>query len=123
MCIRDSPWIEDAYSYDEIKSFGGGQLGARGLLWNSFHPDRTADVVVLYSPHVLVALEKGTSHGTHHAYDRRIPLYFYGPGVVRGEFDVPAGSHDILPTLFGALDMPIPQGLDGRDLQPSSATR
>lgn len=117
----DHPWIEDAYSIDEIARFGPDQLGTRALLRNSFHPDRTADVVLLQSPGVLVGMAKGTSHGTHHAYDRRVPLLFYGPGTegLRGAAarGVAVGSHDAVPTMLALMGMaPADIEFDGRSL-------
>lgn len=110
------PWVADAYSVDEIAAFGDAQMGVRRFLWNSFHPDRTADVVVVEEARVLVNMAKGTSHGSPHAYDREIPLIFVGGGIEPGRSDLPSGSHDIVPTLLPRIGVESDEAFDGRDL-------
>lgn len=110
------PWVDDAYSLEELGELGPDQLGVRGLLWASFHPARTADVVVIDAPHALIGMEKGTSHGTPHRYDRRIPLLFYGAPFPAGRVGGAAGSHDVVPTLLGAAGLAVEATFDGRDL-------
>ncbi len=112
------PWVDDAYSYDEIAGFGPDQMGVRRALYYSFHPDRTIDVVVINAPGVLVGNAKGTSHGSPHWYDRRIPLIFYGPGFPAGRDGRVAGSQDIVPSLLGGTGLKSGTTFDGRDLFP-----
>ena len=114
----DFPWVDDAYSYDEIAGFGPDQMGVRRALYNSFHPDRTIDVVVIKAPGVLVGNQKGTSHGSPHGYDRRIPLIFYGAGFPSGIDTRVAGSQDVVPTLLGGTGLKSGVVFDGRDLFP-----
>jgi arylsulfatase A-like enzyme/Flp pilus assembly protein TadD len=54
----------------------------------------------------------------------RIPLLIAGPGLPRGERRPgPARTADVLPTLLGRLGLPIPAGLDGKDLLAGQAPR
>ena len=107
------PWIADAYSVEEIAAFGDDQMGVRHYLWNSFHPARTADVVVVQEANVLVNMLKGTSHGSHYAYDRGVPLVFLGPGVSAGKRGEVAGSHDIVPTVLELIGVSVDAEFDG----------
>jgi len=107
-------WIESAWSYDQIAGFGETATGIEGLLRDSFYPGRLPDVTVLNRPNQLVAGENGTSHGTHHWYDRHVPLVLYGMG--RGVRSDAAGSHDAVPTILARLGITPRTPLDGRDL-------
>lgn len=116
-------WVDDAYSYDEIAAFGPGQMGVRARLANSFHPDRTADVVVVHAPNVIVGMGKGTSHGSPHHYDRDIPLIFYGPGFWPGYEIESCGSQDVVPTLLDMAGVEIDATFDGRVLEDKRTTK
>lgn len=111
------PWIDDAYSMDEIAAFAPDQLGVRALVANTFHPDRTPDVIVVNAPGVLVGVGKGTSHGSPHPYDRDVPLIFYGPGFEAERVPGDCGSHDVVPTLLQAAGLEMDATFDGRALQ------
>ena len=45
----------------------------------------------------------GTSHGSAHDYDRRLPLLLLGPGVDKGTDAKPCASQDVAPTLLHLL--------------------
>lgn len=110
------PWIDDAYSMDEVAAFAPGQLGVRAMVANTFHPDRTPDVIVVYAPHVLVGAGRGTSHGSPHHYDRDVPLIFHGPGFEPTRVPGACGSHDVVPTLLEAAGLETDAAFDGRSL-------
>ncbi|MDP6956158.1 MAG: alkaline phosphatase family protein [Planctomycetota bacterium] len=110
-----------AWTLDELSAAGTEeqmQETHRAFVLASFLPERAADVVWLPRSGYLHTMKTGTTHGTSHAYDRRIPLIFYGepfvPGVVAG----PADSMDAVPTLLKSLGLRVPPGLDGRVLSP-----
>ncbi|MEM8712415.1 MAG: alkaline phosphatase family protein [Planctomycetota bacterium] len=110
-------WIGAAYAMEEVAAFGEDSTGVKAMLRNSFHPDRTADVVIVHAPNVLVGMANGTSHGSPHAYDRHVPMIFMGapfPAVVSSRT---VGSQDIVPTLLGVLGLESEPGMfDGVDL-------
>jgi hypothetical protein len=84
---------------------------------NSRAQGRDADLIIepeygcLFSPYPV-----GTSHGSPHDYDRRVPLIFMGPGVEPGVVPTPAATIDIAPTLASMLGLQTPADLDGRPL-------
>ncbi|MDH3592786.1 MAG: alkaline phosphatase family protein, partial [Planctomycetota bacterium] len=91
-----------------------GDLGR--LVRNSFHPERSGDLIVVQKHGYLPDLYgTGTSHGSPWEYDRSVPLVFYGPGVREGERG-PGRTIDIAPSLARLLGVAPPPGVDGRDL-------
>ena len=81
----------------------------------SYYPDRAGDVWLLLHPNA-VAWSDAASHGTPHAYDRRVPVILFGSPFKAGTFEGPASPLDIAPTwsrLTGvALDRPYGRSLD-----------
>ena len=82
----------------------------------SHDPERSADLILQVKPFHLYNSTTGTSHGSPYPYDRRIPLVFLGAPFAPGVSWEPASSCDALPTLFDALGLTPPPGLDGRVL-------
>ena len=85
------------------------------------------------SGHLYVVLEEGLSpisiggkgyvatHGSPWAYDRRVPILFWGQGVVAASHDNAVETVDILPTLASFAGVKVPASdVDGRclDLDP-----
>lgn len=81
----------------------------------SYYPDRVGDIWLLLQPNA-VAWSDAASHGTPHAYDRRVPVILFGSPFKAGTFEGPASPLDIAPTwsrLTGvALDRPFGRSLD-----------
>jgi len=50
----------------------------------------------------------GTTHGTHHDYDRHVPVLFLGPGIAPGRSPRPCGPEDIAATLARLLGLRYP---------------
>ena len=94
----------------------------------SFHPERSGDVIFEPEPHTLAftsyALKSvGTSHGSSHSYDTHIPLVFAGPGVRPGAIGGACSALDLAPTLYALLGMEPPPGGGGRVLNEVLAGR
>lgn len=76
-------------------------------------------LVVVTSDHGEEFFDHGSvNHGmTQYQEMVRIPLLFRGPGLAAGRRARPAVSLlDVLPTSLSVLGLPVPPGLDGRDL-------
>ncbi len=120
--VLTQPWVEAAYTYDELletyEARGAGETDSWRLLWaRSFVPDRAADVAVQTRPWHLLGGSGGTSHGSPYIYDRRVPLAFLGPGFeARTSADV-VDIVDALPTLLDALGLSPASELEGRVLR------
>lgn len=48
----------------------------------------------------------------------KVPLLFWGRGVKAGESDALVSLMDIMPTILSFMSLPLPKGVEGRDLSP-----
>jgi len=87
------------------------------LMRNSYYAGRSGDLRVVPRPGFLITpYPTGTSHGSPHEYDRRIPVLFCGPGIPSGTRSRQSGLVDIAPTLARCLGIPVPGGIQGKAL-------
>ncbi|MEZ5319895.1 MAG: alkaline phosphatase family protein [Vicinamibacterales bacterium] len=83
-------------------------------LARSFVADRSGDVAVVTRPG-WIPQSTGTTHGSPHDYDIRVPVILYGAGVSQGSYATPATPADLAPTLAHVAGIAMP-GTDGRVL-------
>ncbi len=121
--LRARPEIADAFTYEEMLATDPAATGSprdsttRVLLRRSFHADRSGDLLVAVKPFVVMGGPPATypaGHGTPNAYDRRVPLIFWGPWKA-GERREPVRIVDLAPTLARELGLQ-PGPVDGRAL-------
>ncbi len=130
--LKARPEVAAAFSAEELMGTDPSAEGSprdsslRVLLRRSFHPQRSGDILVAVKPYVMIGTPPGeylTNHGTPHAYDRRVPLIFWGPwkGGPRPE---PVRTVDLAPTLAHELGIK-PGTVDGKvlDLGTKSAPK
>jgi len=84
------------------------------LLQNSFHPDRTGDLILILQPGWIQEDNTDSGSGSPHSYDRQVPLVWYGWGINPGICDKPVTILDIIPTLCRILKVPKPDGAVGK---------
>jgi len=110
-------WVDRAYTFDELLD-AEAEKGPRELLASrSVAPGRGPDIAIELGPWLLLSkYATGTSHGSAHPYDRKVPFSFLGPSVTAGD-DYRAGVHtvDAVPTLLHQLGIEA-AGLDGQTL-------
>lgn len=83
----------------------------------SFYPARSGNVYYELTPYVVPGSARaGTTHGSPWSYDARVPLLWFGSGILPGRFPE-ASTADIAPTLSAILGIPEPSGSEGRVLQ------
>jgi predicted AlkP superfamily pyrophosphatase or phosphodiesterase len=112
--LEAEPAIREAWTEEEIRG-GDGPLAQ--LYRNSFDPERSGDLAIQLEPTCLITSEdRGTTHGMPYAYDREVPILFFGPGFSAGTVGGSARTVDIAPTLAQRLGIETPPGLDGRPL-------
>lgn len=125
--LKARPEVADAFTAEELLATDPAATGSprdsslRVLLRRSFHPERSGDILVAVKPFVAFGTpptDYPTGHGTPNAYDRRVPLIFWGPwkGGPRRE---PVRTVDLAPTLARELGLK-PGPVDGQvlDLGP-----
>ncbi len=110
-------WVQAAYTLEDLQGSDVPQDATIEFFRNSYHPRYTPDITLLPRRGHILAWTTGTTHGSPYRYDRRVPLYFLGPGFPAGAYRGPAGSHDLVPTLLGRLGV-TGGPFDGADLRP-----
>ena len=110
------PGVARVISRDEIES-GSSRVPLVNLHAQSLAPGLGPDLFVETEYGCLFSdYPTGTSHGSSHDYDRRVPLVFFGGGIEPGETWMAAKTVDIAPTLAWELGLPTPGDLDGEIL-------
>lgn len=77
----------------------------------SWYPGRSGDIVLVgklnwyFGPRGDAS---GTTHGTWHPYDRRVPVILLGAGIRPGRYQQAATPADIAPTLAHLIGVPLP---------------
>jgi predicted AlkP superfamily pyrophosphatase or phosphodiesterase len=121
--LRGRPEVADAFTAAELQATDPTAAGSprdsslRVLLRRSFHPERSGDLLVAVKPLVVFGTpptEYATGHGTPNAYDRRVPLIFWGPWKA-GQRPEPVRTVDLAPTLARELGIQ-PSAVDGKAL-------
>jgi len=111
--LKARPEVADAFTAEELNATDPAATGSprdsslRVLLRRSFHPERSGDILVAVKPYVMIGTPPGeylTNHGTPHAYDRRVPLIFWGPWK-GGQRPEPVRTVDLAPTLAHELGL------------------
>jgi arylsulfatase A-like enzyme len=98
--------VERVYTHDRLLADPPADDPSFALFRNSFFETRSPHVIVALKPHVYMEYYQGGSgHGTHHEYDRRVPIAFMGPRIVPGRYPAACGPHDIAPTLARLLGL------------------
>jgi arylsulfatase A-like enzyme len=106
--------VAAAYSADDI-TLGRGDTDADPAVqaWRlSYVPGRSGDFALTPRPNWFVRSTSGTTHGTLHDYDQRVPLILAGAGIRPGQYAAPSTPADLV-TTFAALagiQMPRAQG-------------
>ena len=96
--VTSIPGVLSVYTRTEVAAnrFDDDPIGRR--LARSYFPARSGDLMVVPRPYWLVQAA-GTSHGTGHGYDTRVPILLMGAGIAKGEYLAPASPTDVAPTL------------------------
>lgn len=107
------PGVLDLVPRSEIQ---GGRYGSIGELYRrGMDPERSPDFFLLVKPYWLYGTEDVAGHAAFHAYDRSVPLVWFGAGIRKGE-GIRAELVDIAPTLATLLESEKPTGCQGRIL-------
>lgn len=114
-----------------VGAFRPGEAGcARGpaplveAARRNYYPGRSGEMLLLLRPHVYPGSRTGNAnHGTPYTHDTRVPLLFWGFGIVAGEHWERVGTVDVVPTLCGLLHLRPPASAEGDVLGDALAPR
>lgn len=81
-----------------------------------FEPGQEVELVVTLEPYSIWSYGAGTTHGSPHDYDARVPIVFWGQRFVPGRYSSPARTVDVAPTLARAIGVEPGEPLDGHAL-------
>lgn len=84
------------------------------LFANSFHAERSADLMLQMKPGILPFTDQGTSHGSPYPYDTHVPFLVVAPGYDSGRITDRIQTVDVAPTLAALAGLGVPPGLDGK---------
>jgi predicted AlkP superfamily pyrophosphatase or phosphodiesterase len=112
--LEECSFIRKVWTRNELEKASSDPF--HRLYRNSFHPDRSPDLMVQTEENFLASRGTGTSHGSPYRYDTHVPMIFRIPGVPPARVDGRTATVDIAPTLAALLGVPIPLEIDGRDL-------
>jgi predicted AlkP superfamily pyrophosphatase or phosphodiesterase len=87
-------------------------------LANGWHPKRSGDIQIMFTPGWIDGGPTGTTHGLWNPYDSHIPLLWYGWGIKPGKSNKEVNMTDIAPTVAALLRIQMPSGCVGKPILP-----
>ena len=126
--IRSVPGIETVYRSEELNDLPATQSPLRSAEAASYFPGRSGDLLFVPKPYWPYDFfspgppQYGTTHGTPHYYDQRVPILLMGWGIQPGEYFNPATPADIAPTLASLCGITL-SSRDGRVLDEALKKR
>jgi hypothetical protein len=106
--------VTRVYTREQLDNGIPGDFIARAAM-NGYYPKRSGDISIVLEPNYMPG-SHGTSHFSPYAYDRHVPVLFFGPGIKPGRYNNTIEVNDIAPTLATMLDIQTPSGSSGRVL-------
>ena len=110
--IETLDFIEAAYTRDEIEAADLNAGDVIGKFRRSYHPDRSADVLLQTRRHYSTN-STPANHGTPHDYDTHVPLVFLRGNLPAGVDGSYVRTVDIAPTVAAWMGVTSPDDLDG----------
>ena len=107
--------VARVWTRSELEAAPSGEEDPFAALYRrSFHPERSADLMIQLVEYAIPAGLVAT-HGSPYHYDRHVPVFVLLPGAAGARVAEPIGVVDVAPTLAGLVGIPVPP-VDGRDL-------
>ena len=85
----------------------------RRLYAHSYHPDRSAELLIQFEEGYLPLRSTGTTHGSPYDYDRHVPWLLRLPEAAKATIAEPVSTVDVAPTLAVLAGIPVPGDRDG----------
>jgi hypothetical protein len=122
---RGHPQVHSVYTKEEIAqtALPSGDPARWSVIQRvraSFDADRSGDLYVVLKPHIQPIADTSryvSTHGSPWDYDRRVPILFWRRGMTRTDLNDSIETADIMPTLAGAIGLPVDRNsIDGECL-------
>ena len=125
--LKDRPKVAQAYPAAETAAAVPPpgkpvtELTTLERFHESYDAERSGDIQVEFLDHTTLSMPRAAGdyvagHGSPYDYDRRVPIFFWWPGVKGEARSEPVETVDIAPTLAGIAGVPIP-AVDGKCLK------
>ncbi len=111
--------IDDVFTKAELESNKASDRPYIELYRNSYHKERTGDLMLRFKKHRLVSGQYGTSHGSPYEYDTNVPIVFWGKGIQAKQDAKEIKTVDIAPTLAELLQVKVRGKIDGESVAGS----
>jgi predicted AlkP superfamily pyrophosphatase or phosphodiesterase len=115
------PGVETAFASDELGDPATIADPLRRAAALSYFPGRSGDLLLVPKRNWLT-VAAGTTHGTPHDYDQRVPLVLFGAGVKPGRYEGSVSPADIAPTLAQLVGVQLANA-EGKPLREAIAPR
>lgn len=108
--------IDRVFAIDELME-QPMNAAVKNRIANGWHPKRSGDVQIIYTPGWIDGGKTGTTHGLWNPYDSHIPLVWYGWNIKPGRSTEEVYMTDIAATLAAMLHIQMPNGCVGKPIQ------
>lgn len=118
--LNETSGIYRAYSHAELLSGAVPNDAVTRKVQNSFYPQRSGDIYVVFQPNSFVndfdGLAVASVHGSPWRYDTHVPVIFAGNGLKAANVHRPIATVDVAPTLSAILGINAPSNAAGQAL-------
>ncbi len=116
--LEQCPGVARVWTASELAASGAGEPGGekmRRLYAHSFHPERSADLMLQLEAYTLPYRTTVANHGSPHPYDTHVPWLLRLPSGTGARVDERVYTVDVAPTVARLAGLTPPADLDGVD--------
>ncbi|TNF77713.1 MAG: alkaline phosphatase family protein, partial [Acidobacteria bacterium] len=113
--LEGCPGVARVWTRSELESGVAAREPLGDFFTNSFHPDRSPDLMVQLEEHFLAWTSLATTHGSVYPYDTHVPWLLRVPSGAAGVVTEPVFTVDVAPTLARLVGLTPPDDIDGVD--------
>jgi predicted AlkP superfamily pyrophosphatase or phosphodiesterase len=111
------PGIAHAFTRTDLLNKNMPKSNLSGMVLNSFHPERSGNVLVVQKPDWFLLANPNiphvAMHGSPYDHDTHVPLIFCGPGIKPKRIDTRTDPVNLAATLCALLGINMPSGSVG----------
>ncbi len=110
--LADINAIDQLLTKENILELKGNDSFSRRMR-NMIHPQKSADVIIVYKKNYCSRYPLGSTHGTPYDYDTHVPLIFSNLNIKSQKVERSVATVDIAPTIARTVGARIPDEVDG----------